>query len=64
RRKSPSDQAGFRSEGPIFVGGAAENIVFYGYLAALFFCEVKTGRRVAALGVAVLAAFNLLLWGM
>ena len=28
------------------------------------FCEVKTGRRVAALGVAVLAAFNLLLWGM
>ena len=49
---------------PHGVAEATVNIVFYGYLAALFFCEVKTGRRVAALGVAVLAAFNLFLWGM
>lgn len=49
---------------PREVADVTVNIVFYGYLAALFFCEVKTGRRVAALGVAAIAAFNLLLWEM
>ena len=48
---------------PHGVADVTVNIVFYGYLAALFFCEVKTGRRVAALGVAVLAAVNLLRGG-
>lgn len=47
---------------PRAVGNATVNVVFYGYMAVLFACEVKAGRRVAALGVAVIAVLNLLLW--
>lgn len=49
---------------PRALGNATVNVVFCGYMAVLFVCEVKAGRRVAALGVAAIAVLGLLLWRM